>query len=128
MLGDPVVERLNAEFQKILIKYYHAKYPEARVLSHDAVLTRMDKSRNFLRSEVFSYKFIKLNGRRVVPSEDVYYAPNGIVQTRWNGSVRVGQVVAIFKHNQNLIPHSPILLRVRWFRPLPVSFGVWDSL
>ena len=116
---------------KQLLRYYKERHPAARVRSHNALLSIDDRRPNFIKSNARSHKYILLQGRRIVPSDDKYSAPNSIIQSRFGGHTFVGQVIEILSHEQRGVPDTSIFVHVRWFGPLSddvFDMGVWNIL
>ena len=66
---------------------------------HPNVILSMDDRRpNFIKSNAQSHKYMILQGRYVIPSDDKYSAPNSIVQLRFGERTFVGQVIDILSH------------------------------
>lgn len=125
-LGPPTSDNpvLTKTLQQSLVDYYSVHRPEAKVVSRTARLPP-GGTRNFLDDQVEYLKYIVLDGRRILPSLDMYRAPNSLIQGRYAGRQYVGQVIKIFKHAQEYVEGYTTLLQVRWFRPLQP--GVFDT-
>lgn len=103
----------------------------ARVLSHHSRMAAEDRRPNFINNRARSHNLARLHGRKIVPSDDIFHAPNSIIQTRIGGKLFAGQVTDIITHEQRGVDDVPVFLRVKWFEPLPIEVfdvGVWNIL
>ena len=114
-----------------VLRYYEERYPAARVCVHNAKLNINDNRPNFIRSNTRAHKHMLPHGRYIVPSNDIYSAPNSIIQSRFGGQTFVGQITEILSHEQLNVNDLAIFVCVRWFKPLPdnvFGMGIWDIL
>lgn len=126
--GPGSVDQLTNVLQSQLVEFYDTHHNYAKVCSLNAIIAR-NTVPNFISIRVEYLKYLILDGRRIVPTTDVYHAPNSIIQTRYNGGKFVGQVTNILKHSQRFIEGPIILLQVRWFKALEqnvLNTSIWD--
>jgi hypothetical protein len=111
-----------------LLTFYRTRYPQETstvVPRHSPMVAANGSTTFYLKGRIDYHSYVILNGRRIVPSQDIYSAPNALIQTVYGeGSLRrtyVGQVQTIFTHEQTISPsrlERTTLFDVKWLKPL----------
>ena len=127
-LGPHTTQTLTRKDLTHLVSFYSSTYPEARVADHSTATDDFCNT-NFVTNKAKRHKYLILDGRRIVPSESVFSAPNAIVQADLNGRRYVGQVFSVLTHKQRQVNKEETLMDVRWFKRLEnVNTAHWDDL
>lgn len=103
------------ELQTQLLEYYTRYHPNSRVQPRSTIM--LGGSGNVLSRKLTYFKYIILDGRRILASDLGTKAPNSLVQTRFNDRIYVGQVTKILSHRQAEVPRASALVQVKWFVP-----------
>ena len=103
------------ELQTQLLEYYTRYHPNSRVQPRSTIM--LGGSGNVLSRKLTYFKYIILDGRRILASDLGTKAPNSLVQTRFNNRYYAGQVTKILTHRQARVEKSTALIQVKWFVP-----------
>ena len=128
-LGPGAYLPLALDLQASLVSFYGLKYPGIRIYEQTADIDRPTGPPNFIRSMAYFHQHVIIDGRKIVPSTDIYRASNSIVQMGFSNAKYVGQVQCIFTHSQSGIDHPSTLLHILWFDAMtdPIfNTTIWD--
>lgn len=126
-LGSYTTDTLDAELQSNMLNFYANSFPDARVLSRGARNISV-QSANFLNSRAKFHKYLVLDGRRLIPSRSLTYAPSAIIQADFNNTRYLGQIFDIITHHQTGTNGPTILINVHWLIRLEAAeTELWDA-
>jgi hypothetical protein len=79
----------------------------------------------FLRSEAQPYKYLLVDGRRIVPvrhsQSSSRQSESAIVKTVVEGEVMYGEVLDVFRHAQYPSSEPGLFAEMRWLKKLPIA-------
>ena len=127
-LGPHTMRTLTRKDLAHLVSFYRSTHPDAQVVDHSTA-TDDYQNANFVTNKGKSHKHLILDGRRITPSDNLFSAPNAIVQVEFDGKRYVGQVFAVLTHKQRRVDKEETLMDVRWFKRLEdINTAHWDDL